>query len=329
MITEITSGLYQIKLPFPRNPLRDCNIYVFKGKDRSLMVDTGIDVPESRAELLSDVKKLGLDLKRTEFFLTHMHVDHTSNINVLADDSSTIYFSHPDAAMLDYNNPENRVSRAVLGAKHGFPPGDMMAGGPLERRSHPMRDFAEARKYRFDYIEDGQVIGVNGFSLKCYITPGHTKGHACLYEADKKILLSGDHILQDISPNISTWRPDENPLADYLSSLDRIAKLDVKIVLPAHRRTFEDLKARVNELKQHHNVRAKEALTILQQNGRQTGYAVAGKMTWDVSQRKWEEVPIWQRMFATGEAIAHLRYLVAANEANQENGSDQIFFSVK
>jgi glyoxylase-like metal-dependent hydrolase (beta-lactamase superfamily II) len=328
VITEIIPGLYQLKLPFPRNPLRDCNIYLVRGEDRNLMVDTGIDFPESRDELMSDLKKLAVDLKKTAFFLTHMHVDHTGNIVVLADEASTVYFSRPDAAILDYNSPENRVSRATLSVKNGFPPGDMTQGGPLERRSHPMRDFAEARKYDFSYIADGQKIRVGNFTFTCIMTPGHTRGHVCLYEPDQRLFLSGDHILQDISPNISTWRPDDNPLADYLSSLDKVYNLDVKLVLPAHRRTMTDLKARINELKHHHEVRANEALAILKKSGPQNGYQVAARLTWDVRERTWDDLPVWQRMFAVGESIAHLRYLVVEKKAIQETGDTQILYSI-
>lgn len=326
MITEIVPGFYQIKIPFPRNPLRDCNIYLVKGTEKNLMVDTGIDVPESRAELLRDLKTLGVDFKSTEFLLTHMHVDHTANIVAVADNKSTVYFSRPDAAILDYNSPENRVSRETLSIRNGFPAGDMTRGGPLERQTHPMRDFAEARKYDFNYVTDGQVITVGDFNFQCIMTPGHTKGHICLYEPERKIFVSGDHILQDITPNISTWRPDENPLANYLSSLDKVYNLNVKLVLPAHRVTMTDLKARVDELRRHHEVRAAESLSILKKYGTQTGYQVASHMTWDVRERTWEDLPIWQKMFAVGESIAHLRFLVTEGKAVQNAGDSRILF---
>jgi len=57
----------------------------------------------------------------------------------------------------------------------------------------------------------------------------------CLYEPDKKIFVSGDHILADITPNISTWNELANPLKEYLSSLDKVYPLDVSLVLPGHR----------------------------------------------------------------------------------------------
>jgi glyoxylase-like metal-dependent hydrolase (beta-lactamase superfamily II) len=191
-----------------------------------------------------------------------------------------------------------------------------------------MLDFAIKRDYRFNYVEDGQVIRVGDYAFTCIMTPGHTKGHTCLYESSKKVLLSGDHILQDITPNISTWSPDENPLADYLSSLDKVYNLDVKLVLPAHRRTMTDLKARVDELKHHHEVRAKETYNILAGDGHETAYQVASHMTWDVREKTWETVPIWQKMFAAGEAMAHLRYLTVQGKIKQENTAERILFSL-
>jgi glyoxylase-like metal-dependent hydrolase (beta-lactamase superfamily II) len=255
-----------------------------------------------------------------------MHVDHTANIAVVADNKSTVYFSRPDAGLLEYNSPQNMVIREALSIRNGFPAGDMTRGGPLERQTHPMRDFAEARKYDFNYVSEGQVITVGDFNFQCVMTPGHTKGHICLYEPERKIFVSGDHVLQDITPNISTWRPDENPLANYLSSLDKVANLDVKLVLPAHRITMTDLKARVGELKHHHEVREGEALAILKKYGPQTGYEVGAHMTWDVRERNWEDLPIWQKMFAVGESIAHLRLLVTEGKAQQDTSGAKILY---
>jgi hypothetical protein len=90
-----------------------------------------------------------------------------------------------------------------------------------------------------------------------------------------------------------------------------------------------DLKARINELRKHHEVRAAEALSILKQDGKQTGYQVAGRMHWDVRERTWDDLPIWQKMFAVGESIAHLRYLVVEKKALQDNSDSQILYYAK
>jgi hypothetical protein len=45
-------------------------------------------------------------------------------------------------------------------------------------------------------------------------------------------------------------------------------------------------------------------------NGNLSAYEVASRMTWDIKCDSWEAFPLAQKWFATGEAIAHLRYLL-------------------
>jgi glyoxylase-like metal-dependent hydrolase (beta-lactamase superfamily II) len=133
-------------------------------------------------------------------------------------------------------------------------------------------------------------------------------GHICLYEPDKNLLVSGDHILIDITPNIQCWSDVQNPLKHYLSSLDKTAGLQVDLVLPGHRRLITDHLARIEELKNHHANRLAEVLTILDA-GPMTAFGVAARMTWDLKCDDWKDFPVAQRWFATGEAISHLRLL--------------------
>ena len=44
-------------------------------------------------------------------------------------------------------------------------------------------------------------------------------------------------------------------------------------------------------------------------SGGRNGYETAAQMSWDIRAKSWEDFPIMQRWFATGEALAHLRYL--------------------
>lgn len=129
-----------------------------------------------------------------------------------------------------------------------------------------------------------------------------------MYEPNKKIFLAGDHILIDITPNIQCWSDDQNPLQNNLASLDKVNDMEIDFVLPGHRRIITDHKARIAELKKHHEKRLKEVLSILGAE-LQTAFQVASRMTWDLDCDSWEEFPRQQKWFATGEAIAHLRYL--------------------
>ena len=68
-------------------------------------------------------------------------------------------------------------------------------------------------------VEDGDVLHRGGFSFECICTPGHTPGHMCLYDREKRVFLSGDHVLFDISPNITCWSTMHDALGSYIESL--------------------------------------------------------------------------------------------------------------
>ena len=189
-------------------------------------------------------------------------------------------------------------------AKNGFPENELRAA----IQSHPGREFGSEWVPEISILKDDDEIIAGNYCFQCVSTPGHSLGHTCLYEPNEKILVAGDHILIDITPNIQCWSDDQNPLQDYLASLDKVNDLDVDLVLPGHRRLIRDHRMRIAELKGHHEKRLREALLILGGDPR-TAFQVASRMTWDIDCDSWEEFPKAQKWFATGEAIAHLLYL--------------------
>ena len=68
-------------------------------------------------------------------------------------------------------------------------------------------------------LKDGDQLELAGFSIRVFHTPGHTPGHMVLYLPEQQLLFSGDHVLFDISPNITSWPEVEDSLGDYLESL--------------------------------------------------------------------------------------------------------------
>ena len=106
MIEQILPGLFQVKLPFPGNPLRDINTYIIKYGDQALMVDNGIDQDETREALTKGIRELEIDPAKTRFFITHGHPDHCGNTPVLANARSVIHVSKADIDMLSYGSEE-------------------------------------------------------------------------------------------------------------------------------------------------------------------------------------------------------------------------------
>jgi len=302
MCEEILPNLFRLKIPLPESPLKYLNSYVIRNPDRSMIIDTGLNRKECLEAMLAGLRKLGIDLKKTDIFITHLHADHFGLVTKLSTDSSNVYFNRPDKELMD--SWEGFGAMIAYAGKNGFPENELRSA--IDR--HP------GAKYGSDWIpdlkvlEDGDAIHVGDYHFKCVATPGHTMGHTCLYEPTKKILVAGDHILIDITPNIQCWSDSENPLKHYLASLDKVYRLQIDIVLPGHRRLIKNHRDRIEELKLHHANRLNEILTILHE-GSMNAFQVASQMTWDIECESWDQFPVVQKWFATGETLSHLRYL--------------------
>ncbi len=273
MVEEILPSLFKIEVPLPRNPLKALNCYVLMDRGRNLIVDTGMNREECRSALFAGLAELGVDLRATDLFVTHMHADHSGLVGEVAVEGTRVYCSQIDGGIVRGGSPWDEMrDQARL---HGFPEEETRAA--IER--HPAYRYgASARAAHYVTVREGDEIAAGDYSFRCIETPGHTRGHLCLYEADRKILISGDHILRDITPNISLWFGEEDALKEYLESLDKVSLLDVGLVLPGHRRIITDCKGRIEELKRHHRVRADEALSILD-GGATDAYRVASRIT--------------------------------------------------
>jgi glyoxylase-like metal-dependent hydrolase (beta-lactamase superfamily II) len=209
-------------------------------------------------------------------------------------------------------------------AKSGFPDDELQ----FAMVNHPGLKYGPESVVDYQYIKEGDIFKVGDYTLEVVATPGHTYAHMCLYERDKKIFFSGDHVLGDITPNIQAWSDDIDPLDLYIKSLKRVYELDVELCLPGHRSFITDFKKRVLELIEHHRVRANEAISILEKES-QTAYQTASKMTWDIDAKSWKDFPVMQKWFATAEAIAHLIYLENKDLVQREIRDGLIFFSTE
>jgi glyoxylase-like metal-dependent hydrolase (beta-lactamase superfamily II) len=318
---EILPGLYRVNVPLPGSPLKATNSYVIKGTHRSLVVDTGWNREDCMVALVSGLNECGVDLDQADFLITHMHADHSGLVSALAREGARIYFGQADAEIIRSTTPERWQKMIDSAYKWGFPKQE------LEKAvgSHPGRRYSPNTSLNFCVLKDGDRTGIGDYSFRCIETPGHTPGHICLYEPSKKVFICGDHILFDITPNITLSVEDRNPLKEYLTSLDKVYDLDVELVLPGHRSIFRDQKERIRELKQHHQTRLKEVISILGK-GKQNAFQVASQMTWAIGYNSWGLFPPAQKLFAFGEALAHLKYLEREGQVAWQIEDERIMF---
>ncbi|NLJ76141.1 MAG: MBL fold metallo-hydrolase [Peptococcaceae bacterium] len=326
MIEEILPNIFVIKVPLPGNPLQAINAYLVRGRERNLLIDTGFNRVECRTALLNGLRSLDVSLDETDIFLTHMHADHSGLISAVATDKSAIYCSELDAKRINMAlTPTYWPKNLAYAESHGFP----LHKYRDELLQHPSQRYGPDKQHEFSIIGEGDVLEVDGYSFVAVETPGHTPGHICLYEPDKKILISGDHILGDITPNITMFYGGlADPLGRYLQSLDKVNSMEISVGLPGHQGIIRDVHRRIGELKQHYENRLGEVLTVLQ-SGMKNAFQVAGGVTWDIP-CAWDRFPLQQLWFATGEIISHLEHLRQRNKVRRlEHGGVLLFELVK
>ncbi len=321
VIEEIRKDIYRAEIPLPRNPLKATNSYIIKGKPRNLVIDTGMNREECKTALLRAFSELNVELENTDFFVTHLHADHVGLVDELSSKDAQIFFNEPDAKILNMSNLWELV--CTMAGRHGFPA--ELVNAAID--SHPGQRYSPKRSVQFSMVEEGDVLKYGDHELRCVVTPGHTGGHTCLYEPHLKYFFSGDHILGDITPNISTWLDEGNPLGEYFKSLDKVREMNVDLVLPGHRSLIRDCRGRIDQLKVHHRARLDEVIEILKGKTPQSAYQVASQMTWDLVAAGWDDFPLMQKWFATGEALAHICYLDAEGKV-KKGGDDhrQLYF---
>ena len=327
MVEEVSPNIYKIEIPLPRSPLKALNAFVLRSRDRFLLVDTGWNKEECLSAMLAGLDELKVDLNKTDIVITHLHADHSGLVGELVRKNTKVYLGEVDAsiALFVQERAEERLQdlcRAYL--SHGFPEPELRKA----MENHPGFRYGLSVSIDFSTVKDGDIIHFGNDSLTCIATPGHSPGHMCLYDPRKKILLSGDHILFDITPNITRWPEMENPLQYYLSSLRKVYGLDVSLVLPGHRSIMKGHRNRISELIAHHEKRLEEAVCALK-HGEKTAWDVAPHLSWDVTFRSWDLFPPAQKWFALGETIAHLRYLVSRGDAAVREYKGRTLFSLR
>lgn len=109
-------------------------------------------------------------------------------------------------------------------------------------------------------LGDGETIATEVGDLLAISTPGHTANHLCYDLAGSGLLFSGDHVM---AWSTSVVVPPDGRMADYMSSLDRLAGVGARSYLPGHGGPVDDGLIRVAELKRHREAREAAILRAL------------------------------------------------------------------
>ncbi|MFC9791321.1 MBL fold metallo-hydrolase [Streptomyces sp. NPDC127584] len=332
-------GVWSLRVPIPDNPLGHTLVHVLDTDRGPVLVDTGWDDPASWTELTAGLASLRIDIADVHgVVITHHHPDHHGLSGKVREASGAWIAMHAaDADVV------RRTRDAEPGTWLDYLARKLATVGAPEEHLAPLRAARASGRTRTlpglgsalpdREIVPGELLDLAGRRLRAVWTPGHTPGHVCLHleeEHPSRLpghgrLFSGDHLLPGITPHIGLYEdPDDataaaDPLGDYLDSLERIGRLGVAEVLPAHQHPFTDAAGRVRELLDHHEERLTGLLGLLATP--LTPWQLAERMEWN---RPWDQIPYGSRNIAVSEAEAHLRRLVKLGRAEAVPGSEPV-----
>jgi glyoxylase-like metal-dependent hydrolase (beta-lactamase superfamily II) len=322
-VEEVRPGLWSIPVPLPNNSLRYVLVYLFETDRGPYLMDAGWNTDDAFAALEEGMQVAGCEVGDVQgVMVTHIHPDHYGLAGRIREASGAWISLHPaDAELIHdrYDEPDDLLQRVAAALRRMGAPDEEVT--PLQNAAMPVRSLVDPVLPDV-LLEDGARPEVPGWSLEAIWTPGHSPGHLCFYESERELMLSGDHVLPRITPNIP-FHPQAgaNPLGDFLASLDKLEPYVVDEVLPAHEYRFDDLQGRLEELRQHHRDRFAEIVTILR-DGPTSGWDIAMRMQWS---RPWDDIAGFMRRAAVGEAVSHLQALEIDGVVQVEDGEPALW----
>ncbi|MFC1917327.1 MBL fold metallo-hydrolase [Chloroflexota bacterium] len=325
-------GIHLLKIPIPESTLQYVNVYLIQGKTGYLLVDTGWNNDASFDSLQRQLKELKVSISDiTRIAVTHIHPDHYGLVGKLKELSAAEFACHQrerDLIESRYIHMENLLQNMADWLKINGVPEKELPG--LQSASLPVAKYV-APTYPDLFLRGGGTYATGIFTFQVLWTPGHSPGHVCLYEPKNKLLISGDHILPSITPNIGLHTQSSvNPLGDFLNSLDMIKKLSIRLVLPGHEVPFSGIQTRIAKIKKHHRQRNEEIMLIMAEKAK-SAYQVAGEITWrhDVGGIGWKYLEPLHKRLAILETLSHLEYIRSQGKLAKSSRDGVLYYQRK
>lgn len=278
--THEFEGVYQIKIDVPFD-VKFVYVYIWEIDGKKVMFDAGLNMGNWGKLFFSELQNLNISFGDIDYcIISHHHLDHLGLLKKFKRKNPKIQIlmgeiTHDTIEWeTDPNNANELKAVAIELSKKMIKFGISEANGKRLVKWFTM--WPKLRRYQKPdkLLKDNEEILFEKNKLKVIWTPGHSLGHICIYDQNKRYLFAGDHILSRITPHIGNFLVEskyknqdfENILDHYLKSLDRIDKLDLKIIFPAHQKVIYNPHERISEIKEHHKNRLKEISSVIEDN---------------------------------------------------------------
>jgi glyoxylase-like metal-dependent hydrolase (beta-lactamase superfamily II) len=243
---RILPGVFRLRLPLPWPGVPHGNAWAVTAGDGYVLFDTGVHDESSTANLELALQMCGLRIEDARLLVcTHAHADHYGAAASIVDRARCELWMHPNhghTTKILTDRQAELDKRLAIARDAGVPPPE------LERHA---KDLAALKLAIERYVEpdrdliDGVTVQTDIGVWRAYETPGHSPSHVCLFEPQRRLLISGDHLLGRISQHFD-YGHSPDPIGEFLQSLQVVEALRARLCMPGHGRTFTDVKAHID-----------------------------------------------------------------------------------
>ncbi len=238
---RVLPGLWRLRLPLPWPGVPHCNAWAIASGPGIVLVDTGMHEPGSLAQLERAMDQVNLRLEQVRLLAcTHAHSDHWGQAAPIMERAGCELWMHPNHAhaTTSAGDPQAALARRLeVGRQSGVPP-QALAEYAERAKDIPsgVARVVEPDHALVDEVRIETDLGV----WTVFETPGHAPSHVCLFEPERRLLISGDHVLGRISLFFDYgYSPD--PVGEFLYSLGTVDALDARLALSGHGKPFVDV----------------------------------------------------------------------------------------
>jgi glyoxylase-like metal-dependent hydrolase (beta-lactamase superfamily II) len=276
---RVLPGVWRLRLPLPWPGVPHGNAWAIAHDGGIVMFDTGMGGKGRLRQLDLALTQAGFGVEDVRLVVcTHSHTDHYGLAGSIVEAAGCELWMHP---RWGHVRPLAEDSKAALEARievarqSGVPPKS------LERYREAREEDNETgidilKEPDLDLVPEVEVETDLG-TWQVHETPGHAPSHVVLHQPERKLLISGDHLLgRTVLFFDHGHSPD--PVGEFLSSLEVVEGLDVELVLPGHGRTFRDPEAKIAESRRQVSELLQKVPAALAGGGEKTAFEVVAEI---------------------------------------------------
>jgi len=313
---KVLPGVWRLRLPLPWPGVPHGNVWAVAADGGIVLFDTGIGGRDGLRRFDVALSQAGFGLEDVRLVVcTHSHTDHYGLAAPIVEAAGCELWMHPrwEHVRLMADDPQAALEQRIeVGRQSGVPLASLESF--RERREEDDDNGIDAIVEPDRELVPGVEVQTDLGAWQVYETPGHAPSHVVLHQPERKLLISGDHLLgRTVLFFDHGHSPD--PVGEFLRSLEEVEPLAVDLVLPGHGRTFRDPEAKIAEARKQ----VEELLGKVRASlgaGEKTAYEVVGDLIGPEGQKSIASV------WALQIVLSSLDHLAVLGEAEPVEGSD-------